>query len=147
MTTVQAYLDFDGRCEEALKFYEEKLGAKINVMMRFKDAPPGNECPPDEGNKMTPEHVMHSCFRIGGTDIMASDCRCGGKVLFGGFSLSLNVETEEEADGYFNALAESGKIEMPLAPTFWTPKFGVVTDKFGVSWMVNVNNPQNQQEP
>lgn len=137
-TNVEAYLNFNGRTEEALEFYTAKLGAEILMVMRFQDAPPGNECPPEEGSNMKPESIMHSAFRIGETTIMASDCSCTGNPKFEGFSLSLNLSSEAEAKGLFEALSEGGKVEMPLAKTFWSPLFGVVSDKFGVSWMVHV---------
>lgn len=138
---VHAYLNFNGRCEEAVEFYRHALGAEVDMMMRFEDAPKGGECPPDEAGKITPSKIMHSSFRIGGTMVMASDCRCEGESKFEGFSLSLTVTTESEADHYFAALAEGGKVDMPLAQTFWSPRFGVVSDRFGVSWMVNVMTP------
>jgi PhnB protein len=140
-TLVEAYLNFDGRCEEALEFYKNAIGAKVDCMIRFADAPPddgssgegcGGEGPAD------PNKIMHSGFRIGETMIMASDCRCGGTPEFKGFSLTIAVPTEAEADRYFNALADGGQVEMPLAKTFWSPRFGVVTDRFGVNWMINV---------
>lgn len=132
-TVVQAYLNFEGRCEEAVEFYRQALGAEVEMMMRFKDAPADSQCPGSDGNK-----IMHSAFRIGSTTVMASDCRNTGKPNFEGFSLSLSIPTEAEADRLFNALADGGKVEMPLEKTFWSPKFGVVADKFGVSWMINV---------
>jgi PhnB protein len=139
--TVEAYLNFEGRCEEAVEFYCQALGAKVEAMIPFSDAPEGEECPPDEAGNITPDKIMHCGFRIGETMIMASDCRCTGKTSFEGFSLTLNLETEAEADKYFAALEDGGKVEMPLAKTFWSPKFGVVVDRFGVSWMVNVMMP------
>lgn len=146
-TNVEAYLNFNGRTEEALEFYKAHLGAEILMVMRFQDAPPGNECPPDESGNMKPTNVMHSAFRIGNSTIMASDCSCTGNPKFEGFSLSLNLSSEAEARGFFDALADGGKVEMPLAQTFWSPLFGVVSDKFGVSWMVHVlgegNCPQS----
>ncbi|HYF36454.1 MAG TPA: VOC family protein [Prosthecobacter sp.] len=138
---VEAYLDFNGRCEEALEFYKKALDAKVDAMMRFSDAPPSDEpsaegCggPPSDPNK-----IMHSVFRIGDYQVMASDCRCEGQPKFQGFSLTLGLATEAEADKYFNALAEGGKVEMPLSKTFWSPRFGVVSDRFGLSWMINVH--------
>ena len=139
--TVESYLNFEGCCEEAVNFYCQALDAKVGAMMRFSDAPKGDECPPDEAGNVTPDKIMHCLFSIGETKIMASDCRCTGKASFEGFSLALNLETEAEADKYFAALEDGGKVEMPLAKTFWSPKFGVVVDRFGVSWMVNVAVP------
>jgi PhnB protein len=132
---VQPYLFFDGKCEEAIEFYQKAIGATVNMLMRFKDSPeptpPG--CGPADSNK-----VMHAQFRIGETVIMASDGRASGQPKFEGFALSLSVKTEAEADNAFNALAAGGKVEMPLAKTFFSAKFGMVADKFGVFWMVLV---------
>jgi len=136
---VQAYLNFDGKCEEALEFYKNALGAEVQMLMRFKDSPepPPPGCPPPN-----PDKVMHASFRIGDTMLMASDGRAAGKPSFQGISLSLTVPTEVEADKAFNALAEGGQVQMPLAKTFFSARFGMVADKFGVSWMVLVTpNP------
>ena len=133
---VQPYLFFDGRCEEALEFYKSTLGAKVDMMMRFKDSPepmaPGM-CPPGSENK-----VMHAAFRIGDTLVMASDGMAKGKPEFKGFSLSVNAASEAEADKLFAALGEGGQVQMPQSKTFFSPRFGMVADRFGVSWMVIV---------
>ena len=132
---VQPYLFFDGRCEEALDFYKSALGARVEMMMRFKDNPepqPGM-CPPGSENK-----VMHAAFHVGDSLVMASDGMAGGKPEFKGFSLSVNATDAPHADKLFNALAKGGKVTMPLAKTFFSPRFGMVTDKFGVGWMVIV---------
>jgi len=132
--TVQPYLYFDGRCEEAIKFYEKALGAKVVMMMRFKESPepakPGM-CPPGSDDK-----IMHMSFRIGDSEIMASDGNNTGKPVFQGISLTYTAKNEAEADKAFAQLSEGGKIQMPLTKTFFSPKFGMVADKFGVSWMV-----------
>jgi PhnB protein len=132
---VQPYLFFDGKCEEALEFYQRALGAEVVMLMRFKDSPepPPPGCAPADANK-----VMHAQFRIGETVIMASDGRATGNPKFEGFALSLAVKTEAEADKAFNALADGGKVEMPLGKTFFSARFGMVADKFGVFWMVLV---------
>jgi PhnB protein len=131
---VQPYLFFDGRCEEAIEFYKKALGAKVEMLLRFKECPDQEHKPsPDTADK-----VMHSSLRIGETTIMASDGHCQGKPSFQGFSLSLPVASEAEADRLFGALAEGGEVRMPLAKTFFSPKFGMVADRFGVSWMVLV---------
>ena len=133
---VQPYLFFDGRCEEAIEFYKGALGAKVDMMMRFKDSPepvPPGMCPPGSDDK-----VMHAALRIGDTVVMASDGMAGGKPEFKGFSLSVNAANEAEADKVFAALGKGGKVTMPLAKTFYSPRFGMVTDKFGVGWMVIV---------
>ncbi len=130
---VQVFLNFDGRCEEAVEFYRRALGAEVEVLMHMRDSPDTERHMPGADNK-----VWHTSFRIGGTAIMASDCRCTGKPDFQGFSLALGVSTEAEADQYFAALSDGGTVEMPLGKTVWSPRFGVVTDRFGVSWMINV---------
>ena len=133
---VQSYLFFDGRTEEAIEFYKKALGAKVEMVMRYKEAPeapPPGMVPPGSENK-----VMHSSFRIGETVVMASDGNCAGKPAFNGFSLSITVANEGEADRVFAALGDGGQVQMPLAKTFFSPKFGMVADKFGVSWMVIV---------
>jgi PhnB protein len=127
------YLFFEGRTEEALEFYRRAVGAEVEAIHRFKDSPDPEQIPPGAGDK-----VMHVTFRIGDTTIMASDGRCHGAPSFQGFSLSLNVRTEAEAERYFAALSDGGKVEMPLAKTFFSPRFGVVNDRFGISWMVHV---------
>lgn len=133
---VQPYLFFDGRCEAALAFYRDTLGAEVLRLMRFKDSPVPHQpgmIPPGAENK-----VMHSEFRIGDSTVMASDGRCVGKPSFQGFSLSLTVANETEADRLFNALADGGQVQMPMAKTFFSPRFGMVADRFGVSWMILV---------
>jgi PhnB protein len=135
---VEPYLFFNGRCEEALKFYQRALGAKINAMMRFSDSPetpPPDKVPPGSGN-----NIMHASFQIGETTIMASDGCSQGEAKFEGFALSLAVPSELEADRAFAALSEGGHADMPLGETFFAKKFGMVTDRFGVSWMVIVNS-------
>ena len=131
---VQPYLFFDGRCEEALEFYKRALGAEVQMLMRFKDSPE-----PCESGKTPPgEKVMHASFRIGETTLMASDGHCAGQPRFQGFSLSLTVANPTEADRVFAALSEGGQVQMPLAKTFFSPRFGMVADRFGISWMVIV---------
>ncbi|MET0668927.1 MAG: VOC family protein [Xanthobacteraceae bacterium] len=131
------YLFFDGRCEEAIAFYKKALGAEVEMMMRFKEAPeqpPPGVLAPGSDNK-----VMHACLRINGSSVMASDgCAQQGKPKFQGFSLSVNAKDEAEADRMFAALADGGKVEMPLGKTFFAKRFGSVSDRFGVGWMVIV---------
>jgi PhnB protein len=133
---VQSYLFFDGRCEEALDFYKSALGIKVDVLMRFKDSPepmtPGM-CPPGGENK-----VMHAAFRLGDSLVMASDGMAQGKPDFKGFALSIDAASEAEADRLFAALGQGGTVLMPQSKTFFSPRFGMVADKFGVSWMVIV---------
>ncbi|MDR3455228.1 MAG: VOC family protein [Rhodoferax sp.] len=133
---VQPYLFFDGRCEEAIEFYRKALGAEVIMLMRVKECPdplPPGMYPPGSENK-----VMHASLRIGEATVMASDGRCLGKPAFQGFSLSLNTRDEAEADRLFAALGDGGQVQMPLAKTFFSPRFGMVADRFGVGWMVIV---------
>ena len=133
---IQPYLFFNGACEQAVEFYKKALGAEVEMMMRFKESPeppkPGM-LPPGYENK-----IMHVSLRIGDTVVMASDGNSTGKPNFEGFSLSVTVANEAEADRVFKGLSDGGKVEMPLAKTFWSPRFGMVEDKFGVGWMVSV---------
>jgi PhnB protein len=132
---VEPYLFFEGRCEEALEFYRGALGAEVTMLMRFKDSPEPGMCAPDAGDK-----VMHANLRIGDTTLMASDGRCEGPMAFQGFSLSLAAEDAAEAERLFAALSDGGQVQMPLTKTFWSPCFGMVADRFGVSWMIIVNH-------
>ena len=128
---IQPYLFFEGRTEEALEFYQSKLGAKVEFMMRYKENPDPKYNPPNSGEK-----VMHSLFRIGDAQIMASDGNCTGKPGFQGFALTLNAANAAEASQRFDALAEGGKVQMPISETFFAKSFGMVADRFGVNWMV-----------
>jgi PhnB protein len=131
---VQSYLNFGGRCEEALDFYKKHLGAEVTMMMRMKESPdPAMKAPPGMDEK-----IMHSAFKIGETTLMATDGMGGEKAGFKGVTLSLNVANDAEAKRLFAALSEGGNVQMPLAKTFWASSFGVLTDQFGVPWMVNV---------
>jgi PhnB protein len=133
---VQPYLFFDGKCEEAVEFYRRALGAEVVMLMRFRDSPepaqPGM-VPPGAEDK-----VMHAALRIGDTMVLGSDGRCLGQPDFRGFALSLTAADEAEADRLFAALAEGGQVQMALSKTFFSPRFGMVADRFGVSWMVYV---------
>lgn len=139
---VQAYLCFEGRCEEALKFYQQALGAKVNEMSRFKDCPEpakGGGCADDgSGKGPSPEMVMHATFTVGETQLMASDGMGSGKPQFAGVSLSLNPANAAEAERLFKVLADGGQVRMPLEKTFFSSAFGIVADRFGVEWMVAV---------
>ena len=132
---IQPYLFFDGSCDEALEFYRHAIGAEVPVIMRWKDCP---EPPPPGAPPMPPDKVMHARFRVGDTTVMASDGRCQGQPAFQGFALNLTAANETEAERLFNALAAGGQVQMPLAKTFFSPRFGMLTDKSGVSWMVYV---------
>jgi PhnB protein len=135
-TVIQPYLFFGGRCEEALEFYRTALDAEVLMLMRFKESPE-----PHQPGMLPPgfeEKVMHASFRIGETTLMASDGSCKSETKFDGFSLSISVSDETEADGVFAALASGGQVRMPLEKTFWSPKFGMLTDRFGLGWMISV---------
>jgi PhnB protein len=133
---VQPYLFFEGRCEEALEFYRQALGAKVGMMMRNREAPdqpPPGMLPPGSEDK-----IMHAAFKVGDATLMASDGRCSGQPDFRGVYLSLSVTSEAEADRIFGALAVGGQVHMPLGETFFARRFGMVADRFGLGWMVNL---------
>ncbi len=129
---VKPYLMFNGRCEEAINFYKAELGAEVLAMMRFKENPP----PPDRVPANWDNKVMHACFKIGDSEVMASDGDCADKAGFSGVTLSIQVNSEAEAARAFGALSKGGMVKMPLGKTFFSPRFGMVSDRFGVSWMV-----------
>lgn len=132
---IQPYLMFGGRCEEALEFYRSALGAQVDMLLRFSESP--DPTPPGMLPLGFENKIMHASFRIAGNVIMASDgCEVGTQ--FKGFSLSISVATEAEADRYFTALSDGGQVQMPLTKTFWSPRFGMLTDRFGIAWMINV---------
>jgi len=133
---LQPYLFFNGRCDEAIAFYGKALGAKVEMLMRYNESPE----PPPPG--MVPPgfevKVMHATLTIGDAVLMASDGCAEAPTAFSGFSLSVTLPGPAEADRAFKALAEGGSVQMPLGKTFWSPCFGMVTDRFGVAWMVTV---------
>lgn len=130
------YLFFNGRTEEALKFYKQAIGAEIVMLMRFGEAPDKPPMP------VPPEKIMHAEMRIGGTEIYASDGACDQtQQRFDGMSMALAVKTEAEADRVFNALSDGGEVRMPLGKTFWSPRFGMCADRFGLGWMVMTEQP------
>jgi len=138
MTNIQPYLFFSGRCEEAIEFYKSAIGAEVTMLLRFSESPD----PPPEG-MLEPgfeNKVMHASLSIGGAPIMMSD-GCDSNGGFQGFRIALSLPTEEEAKQAFSALVEGGKVDMPLDKTFWSPCFGMLTDKFGLEWMVSVVDP------
>src|SRR5215813_11861720 len=126
---VQPYVFFDGKCEEALEFYKSSVGAKVDALIRFKDAPADQQAQMAPGSK---DKVMHAAFKIGDTQILASDGQCGGKPNFQGFSLTINAADDKEAEKLFGALGKGGQITMPMSETFFASRFGMVADKFGV---------------
>jgi PhnB protein len=131
---VQSYLNFDGRCEEALEFYKQAIGAKVNCLMRFNESP--EPCDPNMMAPGSEKKVMHASFAVGDTELLASDCMCQGQPKFQGVSLALSASSVAEAQRLFTALGAGGQVQMPMAKTFFSPSFGMVADKFGVSWMV-----------
>lgn len=134
-TTITPYLIFGGRCEEAIAFYKAALGAEVEMLMRFSESP--EPTPPGLLESGFENKVMHASFRIRGVTLMASD-GCDSKSNFGGFQLALIVPTEADAKSTFDALAVGGTVQMPLGKTFWSPCYGMLTDKFGLGWMVMV---------
>ena len=132
---IQPYLFFSGRCEEAIEFYRKAIGAEVDMVMHFNESP--EPMPPGVLQEGFEAKVMHASFRVGDATILCSD-GCDDKTTFSGFSLALHVPTEADADRAFAALAEGGEVQMPLAKTFWSPRYGMVKDKFGISWMVMV---------
>jgi PhnB protein len=138
---IQPYLFFDGRCEEAIAFYREALGAQELMTMRFKDAPPSDQY---QISADVADKIMHASLAIGSTHLLMSDGRAGEeKVSHSGFSLSVTAGDVASGEKYFNALAHGGKVTMPFQKTFWTDGFGMLVDKFGVPWMVNVQHKQS----
>ena len=135
-TSIQPYLFFNGRCEEALRFYEEALDAKVEMMMRFGESP--EPPPPGAVPDNYDDKIMHATFHVGDNTLLASD-GCEPESKFGGFSLSITAADEAQATRMFNALAEGGTISLPLTKTFFSPCFGMLTDKFGLGWMVGVH--------
>ena len=137
-TTITPYLFFGGRCEEAIAFYRTALGAEIEMMMRFNESP--EPAPPGMLQAGFETKVMHSSFRVRGIQLMASD-GCNDKANSTGFHLALSLPTEADARQAFDALADGGSVQMPLCKTFWSPCYGMLTDRFGIEWMVMVPGP------
>jgi len=135
---IQPYLFFDGRCEEAIEFYRTTVGAEVTMLMRFKDSPEPVDSEMCTG--ASPDKVMHASLKIGKSTLMCSDGGCEGKPEFRGVSLSLTAADPAEAERLFAALGKGGQVHMPLAKTFWSPAFGMLVDRFGVSWMVGAEH-------
>jgi len=139
-TAITPYLFFGGRCEEALEFYRAALGAEVEMVMRFDESPeptPPGMLPPGFEKK-----VMHASFRVRGIQLFASDgCEDGAKMV--GVQLAMTVPTEADARRAFDALADGGSVQMPLTKTFWSPCYGMLTDRFGLAWMVMVPGPSD----
>ena len=133
-TQIQPYLFFEGRTEEAIQFYQKALGAKVQMLMRYKESPEPAKWP--DGSVPPADKVMHAAFKVGESLVMASDGMCSGKPAFTGFSLSYPAKDKADARKRFDALSTGGHVNMPLGETFFADAFGMVQDKFGVSWMV-----------
>ena len=131
--TIKPYLFFDGRAEEAIAFYREVLGAEVLMLMRFKESP---EPPPPGAAAPVGDKVMHASMKIGDAEVMLSDGNCGGHPEFRGMALALSAPNAAEAQRLFTALGEGGTVQMPFGPTFFSPGFGAVADRFGVAWMI-----------
>ncbi len=134
---VEPYLVFNGRCEEAIEFYRKTLGAEVQMMMRFRECPDTTQ-----SSRITPgteDKIMHASLKIGDTVLMASDGLCKSSPTFEGFSLSLTVPDVDKAEKLFAALGDGGQVQMPLTPTFYSPSFGMLSDRFGVTWMIMVH--------
>lgn len=140
MSTLRPYVFFDGRAEEAAEFYARLLGAKVEFLMRYAESP--DPVPEGMVPKGSERKVMHMELRIGDSTLMGSDGNCGGQPQFQGFSLAYEAPTEADADRVFAGLADGGQVQMPLGRTFFSPKFGMVADRFGLGWMVIVPGPR-----
>jgi PhnB protein len=132
---IQPYVFFDGRCEQALSFYADTLGAEVMLKMQYKDAPPDANRPADPKND---NKIMHASVKIGSSILMMSDDCMSEDVTPNGYRLSLTADDLAHGEKLFNALAEAGTVNMPWQPTFWSKGFGMVTDKFGIGWMVPI---------
>jgi PhnB protein len=135
---IQPYLYFDGRCDDAINFYREALGAEVLMLMRFGEAPEGEGC---TGPVPPADKVMHACLQIGNSQVLVSDGFAAGNPEFKGVSLSLNADDDAHARVLFDALAQGGKVQMALAESFFATSFGMLTDRFGVGWIIVVSKP------
>ncbi len=128
---ITPYLFYDGHCDEAIEFYRTAIGAEVSSLMRYKESP--DPTPPENAEK-----VMHASLRIGDSLFMLSDGHCTGEMKFEGFAITLTPKSEAEAERLFNGLVKGGKVVMPLTKTFFSLKFGMLSDRFGVMWMIYV---------
>ena len=137
---VQPYLNFDGRCEEAVEFYKSAVNAEVLMMMRHNQSPeppPPGMVPPGSENK-----IMHEALKIGNSMVMGSDGACSGNPVFKGITLSLTADNDADAKRFFDGLSQGGKVHQPLMKTFFASQFGILADRFGVHWMVLVTPQQ-----
>lgn len=130
---IQPYVFFDGRCEEALEFYQQSVGAEIGMLLRYRDNPDPSTNPPG-----AEDNIMHGEMRIGESTVLVSDGHCGGSPTFEGFALTLIAKSVEESERLYKALEEGGQVLVPLGKSFFSPSFGMLTDQFGVMWLVYV---------
>lgn len=139
MPTINSYLNFNGDTEQAFNFYRSVFGGEFVTLQRFKDTPGGDQLPPAEQQK-----IMHVALPVGGNILMGTDVGASmPHAIFGtNFSISVSPENEDEAHRLFNGLSEGGKVTMPLEKMFWGALFGMLTDKFGIQWMVNYDYNQ-----
>ena len=133
---LNAHLNFNGQCAAAYKFYEQHLGAKTLFSLTYGASPMAGEFPADYADK-----IMHATLEVGGTEVMGADSPPGHYQSPNGFCMSLSMEDPVEAERVFNALAENGKVNMPLQQTFWAKRFGMLIDQFGIPWMINCGDP------
>ena len=135
---INAYLNFNGQCEEAFKFYEQLLGGKIEGLFRYAGSPIANQAPPDWAEK-----IMHIRLAVGTSELMGADSPPGrGEGPAKRFCMSIGLQDPQEAERIFNGLAENGRVDMPLQPTFWAARFGMLVDRFGIPWMINCEAPK-----
>lgn len=131
------YLNFDGQCREAFTAYEQILGGKIEMMQTHGESPMADHTPPESRDR-----IMHVRLVADGAVLLGSDTMPGDAPNAQGFAVSLNIDNPAEADRIFNALADGGKVDMPIQETFWAQRFGMLVDKYGIPWMVNCDRPQ-----
>ncbi|HSY37606.1 MAG TPA: VOC family protein [Acidobacteriaceae bacterium] len=131
------HLVFSGKCRDAFAFYEKTFNSKVQFCMTFGEAPEGSPVPPD-----SKDLIMHTAMPLGNLTLMGCDAPKGREETLGGFQISVTGDSTDEATRLFDALKAGGTVQMPLAKTFWSPLFGMCTDKFGVAWMVSVPGPQ-----
>jgi PhnB protein len=138
MMNTNLHLEFSGNCGEAFAFYEKTFGTKRMMTMTYGEAPGGSPVPEESKNL-----IMHTALPVGSITLMGADMPKGEEHRIGGFHVSLDAGDEADVKRLFAALSEGGSVQMPLAPTFWSPLFGMLKDRFGVGWMLSVTSPQS----
>ncbi|MCB9949201.1 MAG: VOC family protein [Rhodospirillaceae bacterium] len=134
---IHPYLAFEGRCEDAFRFYQDVLGGTIEVMLSYQGSPMAEHVPPDWGGK-----IMHACLKLEDQMLMGSDVPPEAQEKPQGFHLSLQIADVPAAERVFHALSQGGTVRMPLQETFWALRFGMLVDRFGIPWMVNCSRPE-----